>query len=278
LLIGSHQSTAGGVDKVFTHGVADECEAIQMFVKSPTRWSAKELTSEEITTFIDKLSDFGKDNLVTHSAYLINLASLDDNTKSKSEICLADEMQRSSNLHIPYYVMHPGSKGTGDLDTALSMIASGIDMIYDNYDITSMMLLENTAGAGNHTGGELEDLVKIIDKSKHKDKIGVCIDTCHAYVYGYDIKTDYESFATKLYSFFGDKVKVFHLNDTKKELGTKSDRHELIGKGFLGEEVFKNIINDNRFKSALGILETPVAKGETYLEEVRLLKSFRIKG
>ncbi len=275
MLIGAHQSASGGVDNVFKGANADECESIQLFVKSPTRWSGKELTDEEVESFLSKSSEFGKNAIVTHSSYLINLASLDLEVRAKSDISLQEEMLKCNKLEIPYYVMHPGSKGTGELDTALGMIAQGIDNVYDNNDIKTMMLLENTAGAGNLTGGELEHLVRIIDKAKHKDKIGVCIDTCHAYVYGYDIKNEYDKFADKLHSYFGDKLKVFHLNDAKKELGTKLDRHEFLGKGFIGIETFERLVNDKRFKDTLGILETPVKDKQTYLEEVRLLKSFR---
>jgi deoxyribonuclease-4 len=185
---------------------------------------------------------------------------------------MKDELSRCDKLKIPYYVLHPGSPLDSGFDAGMERIISGIDEIYSNGEVSAITLLEITAGMGNTIGGRFEHLEAIIESVKHTDKIGICLDTCHMYASGYDIVNDYDKIMDDVEQKFGNKLKIIHLNDSKGALGEHKDRHELIGKGHIGLETFRRLVNDKRLKNVLGILETPV---EGYSEEVALLKSLR---
>lgn len=273
--IGAHQSIAGGLYKSIERAISDDCECLQVFVKNANRWVAKALEDEAVDRFVEALSTFGNENVCAHSSYLINLASNKEDTYQKSMIALADELERCDRLKIPYHVMHPGAHlGQGE-DVAIKKIAASIDQVYGEYDFQSQILLETTAGQGTCIGHRLEHIEAIIHQSRFSHKIGVCLDTCHLFVAGYDLKNDYDCVVDEIFRRFGDKVKVCHVNDSRKELGTRVDRHDLIGKGFIGEEYFVRLVNDKRFENVLGILETPIGSDTTYQNEVYLLKSMR---
>lgn len=273
--LGAHESVAGGIFKAIELAVRDECESLQVFVKSPNRWAAPELTPKDIQKYKELSAQFGVNNVAAHAAYLINLASTKTDVRDKSLICIKDELKRCDDLGIPYYVMHPGSSLDSDFNTGLLKICDGINDIYRDGEYRAMLLVESTSGMGNTIGGRLEHLQQICECVDCPDKVGVCLDTCHMYSAGYDIAGDYDTVMDEVFTRFGDKLKVFHLNDTKFGLGSRKDRHELIGRGFIGAEAFRLLVNDTRLSDVLGILETPVAANETYMDEVRLLKSFR---
>ena len=270
--IGAHESIKLGLDKSIDLAVADGCEAMQIFVKNSSRWTAKPLEKNSIDAFLQKSKTFGSGNICAHATYLINLASANEVNIPKSISAIRDELLRCDSLDIPYYVLHPGAHGGLGVDVGIEKIVNGLNNVYEE-DFKCVTLLETTAGQGTSIGHKIEHIAKIMDEVKFKDKIGVCLDTCHLYAAGYDLVLEYESVISDIFSLYGDKVKVCHINDSKKDLNTRVDRHELISKGFIGEGMFRKLVNDSRFRDVLGILETPVE--DNFSKEIELLKSFR---
>ncbi len=273
--LGAHESVAGGMHHAVSRAVEDGCESLQLFVKSPNRWAGTAVKPGEIELFLEQGADFGFANITTHSAYLINLASPRDDVREKSILSMKEELSRCDLLKIPFYVLHPGSPLDSGFDAGVERIVQGVDTVYAGRDISAMLLLEITAGMGNSIGGRFEHLQMICDRVRCGAKIGICLDTCHMHAAGYDIVDKYEQVMEEVGSRFGDKLKVMHLNDSKNPLGAHKDRHDFIGKGTIGLETFRRIVNDIRFKDVLGILETPVGEDETYKKELELLKSLR---
>ncbi|WP_022850086.1 deoxyribonuclease IV [Limisalsivibrio acetivorans] len=275
MLIGAHESASGGVYKAVDRALADECESMQVFVKNNNRWKAKPLTDKEIEKYHTEIEKLGAGNVCTHASYLINLATDKEETYEKSVNGMKDELDRCDKLGIPYYIIHPGSHvGQGE-EFGIKKIADSISDIYNDGDYKTMLLLEITAGQGTNLGYTFDQLGEIMDKCGLDERIGICLDSCHMYSAGYDIVNEYDKVFDKLFDQFPGKIKVFHLNDTKFPHASKRDRHEFIAQGEIGEDFFKRVVNDERFKDVLGVLETPVKGDDTYLEEVRLLKSYR---
>lgn len=271
MLIGSHQSIAKSIDLSIKRALADGCECLQVFVKNNNRWEGKKISGEEAEKFRNALKNSGL-KVCCHATYLINLASYKKDVYSKSIKTYIDELSRCDRLDIPYYVIHPGSHLDKERDDGIKLIAESIDKAY-THGYECMTLLEMTAGQGTGIGHSIQDMLDIIDASENPDKIGICLDSAHIYAAGYDIRDDYDNVFNELFDAFGDKIKVFHLNDSKKALNSRVDRHALIGKGEIGSDFFKKAVNDKRFDGILGILETPVE--ENYKKEIELLKSFR---
>ncbi|MGD9808676.1 MAG: deoxyribonuclease IV [Deferribacterales bacterium] len=273
MLIGSHQSISKSIDLSIQRALADGCECLQIFVKNNNRWIGKELSEAEAEKFRSELALSGL-KVCAHSCYLINLASFKDDTYQKSLTCIRDELSRCDRLGVPSYVIHPGSHvGEGE-QAGIKRIAESLDRIYDE-GYECMTLLEMVAGMGTNIGYSIENMLDIIKYSNHKEKLGICLDSCHIFAAGYDVKDDYDKVFNDLFDAFGDKIKVFHLNDSLKPLGSRRDRHAKIGEGEIGGEFFKKVVNDDRFNDILGILETPVE--ENYSDEIKLLKSYREK-
>jgi len=271
MLIGAHQSITKSIDLSIKRALADNCECLQIFVKNNNRWEGKPLLDETVEKFKTELKRSGL-KVCAHSSYLINLASFKEDTYAKSVICYEDELTRCDRLQIPYYVIHPGSHLKHGEDVGIKRIAETIDQTYDK-GFETMTLLEMVAGQGTNIGYSIQNMVDIIEASAFSDKLGICLDSCHIFAAGYDIRDNYDKVFDEMFSAFGDKIKVFHLNDSKKPLDSRRDRHELVGKGEIGEEFFKKVVNDSRFSDILGILETPF--DENYQQEVELLKSYR---
>lgn len=273
MLVGAHESISGGVSKAISRAVDDECEAVQVFVKNSNRWVAKPLQPDEIEKF-RQMTARSNITVCCHSSYLINMATVNSETRQKSFDSMCDELKRCDDLGIGYYIIHPGSHlGEGE-DVGIKKIAEMLDDIY-NQGFSAMTLLEITAGQGSNLGYRLEHLERIIQDSRYSDKIGVCLDSCHMYSAGFDIVEKYDEVFEEIFQKFPDKIKVFHLNDSKKPLASKLDRHEMLGKGIIGLDFFKKVVNDARFDKVLGILETPIGEKDTYLGEVKILKSLR---
>lgn len=272
--IGAHQSIGGGIFNALIDANNDTAQALQIFTKSSNQWNGKPLDDETVDKYMELAKPFGVKNIVAHSSYLINLASMTEETLAKSKVAVADELARCDKLMIDYFVMHPGSHGGSGVDIGVTKIVDALDEIYANGNFNAITLLETTAGQGASVGSKFEDIKAIIDKSDNKTKLGVCLDSCHIYAAGYDIVNDYEGVISTLFDMFGDKIKVIHINDSKKELGSKVDRHACLGQGFIGEGFFRNMMNDKRFESVLGVLETPIEKGDTYKREIELLRSY----
>ncbi|HUX07561.1 MAG TPA: deoxyribonuclease IV [Acidobacteriota bacterium] len=275
--LGAHMSIAGGVDLAVDRGVSVGCDTIQIFTKNSNQWRAKPLLAEDIAGFKQKLERSGINPVVAHDSYLINLASPEPELLERSRNAFFEEMKRAEALGIPYLVMHPGShKGSG-VDAGLRTIAESFDLLHEKTaGLQLAVLLETTAGQGTNLGFTFEQLRRIIDMTSEGGRLGVCLDTCHAFTAGYDIATS-DGYGRMWQEFDGeiglDRLKVIHLNDSKKDLGSRVDRHEHIGKGTLGLEPFRMLVNDERLREIPMILETP--KGPDYAEDKENLAILR---
>jgi len=261
LLLGAHMSIAGGVDKAILRGHNLGCTAIQMFLKYNTRWEGKPLMPEEQEAFLANRKEMGMSHCIAHNCYLINLASPDETIYHQSLSAMRDEMDRSSRLRIPFLVIHPGShKGSGEGE-GIKKIASSLNLLLEKSGESGVMiLLETTAGQGTGIGYRFEHLAEILNRIKQQNRIGVCLDTAHIFAAGYDIRTRraYRSTLEEFDRVIGlERIRAIHLNDSQKPLGSRVDRHEHIGRGFIGVEAFRCLMNEERFFNVPKILETP---------------------
>ncbi len=271
-------SIAGGISKAVYRAHEIGCETFQIFTKNQMQWKIPELDGKETEKFKSSLKKFRIAPGTVHSSYLVNIASPDEKTRLRSINDLSEDLKRAERLGINFLVFHPGAhKGKG-VEYALSAIVEGIDEILRrNAGSGTMLLLETTAGEGTNVGNKFEHLSYIIGRVKSPERVGVCIDTCHIFAAGYDIRTKeaYENTMKEVKNTVGfEKVKAFHLNDSKRELGSGIDRHAEIGKGIIGLDAFDFLVNDPNFENVPGILETP--GGETaYKRNIRILKNLR---
>lgn len=263
LALGSHMSTSGGgPPKALERAAALELEACQLFTKSERQWAAKPLTDEQIEAFhLGLEADTTLDRrVVAHDSYLINMATPDDDLWAKSRAALLVELQRCDTLEIPYLVSHPGAHvGSGE-EAGIARIVEAVNRVLaERPDGATMLLLETTAGQGTTLGKTFEELAEMVAGIEDKARVGVCFDTCHTFVAGYDIRTP-ETYAETMRTFDEivglDQIRVFHLNDAKFGFGSKKDRHQHIGEGEIGLEGFRNLVNDPRLAGRMGVLET----------------------
>lgn len=260
VLLGAHMSIGGGLENALIDGASIGCTAIQLFTKSNRQWGVKSLTEEETVLFKETQKKTGIEIVVSHASYLINLASPDHSTALKSITALKQEIHRCAQLDIPYLVLHPGSAVSHTLEQALEQTINNLNQVLKESSKEVKILLETMAGQGSSLGSSFEQLAQIRGESNYKDQIGFCADTCHLFAAGYDFSTPekyaglWEQFDTKLGL---SHLRVLHMNNSKKELGSRVDRHEAIDKGFIPLEAFKLIMNDERFFSIPKILETP---------------------
>ena len=275
--LGAHMFITGGLHKAIEHGEELGCESIQIFTKSNRSWKAKEITDEAIDAFLTKSSETKVSPVFTHNTYLINLCSTDKIKLENSYTGMLVELERAEKLELPYTVLHPGSHlGIGE-EKGLKRIADNLRQLFsetEGYKIK--VLLETMAGQGTNLGYKFEHLATLLNLIDYPDRTGTCFDTCHAFTAGYDFRTEkgYEEVISAFDSIIGlNHLLVFHLNDSLKECGSRVDRHEHIGKGYIGIEGFKHFLNDQRFKSIPGVLETP--KGKDYAEDKKNLKVLR---
>lgn len=274
---GAHESIAGGVFNAIFKGKQATCDTIQMFNKSNSQWRAKKLESKEVDQFFAAIEETGVTVACSHSSYLINIASPDKALNTKSYNSLKEEMERCNLLKIPNLVLHPGSHvGTGE-EVGMDAIVANLNKLFDELESNTVTLcLEATAGQGTNLGYKFEQLAYMIDKVEDKDHMGVCLDSCHIFAAGYPLvdPKDYKKTMKSFDDIVGvDRLKVFHLNDSLKDIGQKRDRHEHIGKGFIGLEGFRNIVNDPKLKKVPMVLETP--KGDDLKEDIENLKILR---
>jgi deoxyribonuclease-4 len=259
ILLGAHMSIGGGVFNAILRGKELGCTTIQIFTKSANQWKAKEITSEDIEKFKQVQKETEITPVVAHDSYLINIGSRDKDLLQKSRESLLVELTRSEKLGLPYLVMHPGSNP--DEKEGIKKISDSLNWVFSqSAKYKAKICLETTAGQGNTLGYGFEQIAQIIDLVNEKERIGVCYDTSHTFAAGYDIR-DKKAYANTFKEFDKivglKKIGVIHLNDSKKELGTRVDRHEHIGKGFLGLEAFKILMNDPNFEKIPKIIETP---------------------
>ncbi len=277
-LIGCHVSIAGGVENAPIHGGELGCEAIQIFTANQMQWRGSPISEESRSKYFEGLKKYRIRQIVTHDSYLINLGSPDPAKLAKSRKAFIDEMDRSEFLDIPYIIFHPGSHmGRGD-DYALKTIAESLNYaIESRTNYKSILLLENTAGQGSNVGYKFEQLRSIIDQCSYPERLGVCFDTCHAFAAGYDVVSEekYRETFKKFDEIIGlDRLRVFHINDSKREPGSRIDRHACLGEGLIGWEFFQRLVNDEQFNELPMILETP-GGNEVFAREIEELKNFR---
>jgi deoxyribonuclease-4 len=259
--IGAHLSIGGGLPRAVDRAVASRCEALQIFTKSAGQWRARVLPSDEIVLFRRRVDDTGIQPVVAHNSYLINIAAADPALRQRSIEALTEEYDRAEALGLLGLVMHPGSYTTGSEDAGLELIARGLRVLLRaRRRASALILLEHTAGQGTNLGHRFEHLARILERVDGSPRIGVCLDTCHLLTAGYDI-TSPEGYSRTFHEFDRlvglDRVKVFHLNDSKKPCGSRVDRHEHIGKGCLGLDAFRRLLTDPRFDRLPMLLETP---------------------
>lgn len=272
LLIGAHLSVSGGIENAIIKAVELECPVIQIFTKNARQWSPPPLKENNIKIFLEMQKETNI-LIASHDSYLINLAAKDKEKRNKSINSFTDELFRTKLLNIPFLVFHPGTANETTEIHAVKLIAQAIDQsIEESKNTNTALLIETTAGQKNSIGYKFEHLRDIMDYSKYKKRLAVCFDTCHAFAAGYNIKTidGYQDTINEFERIINLKLlKFFHFNDAIGDLGSHLDRHEHIGKGKLGLDVFKFIINDERFKNIGKCLETP--KGDNYeFDEINL--------
>jgi len=261
VLLGAHMSIAGGVHTAIERAVRIGCTALQMFVKNNNQWKGKALSDEDVATYKDALSKARIGPVVVHDTYLINLCASDRSILRKSRDALTDELQRCEKLGVDYLNFHPGAHmGRGEKE-GIERIAESLNMIHTRtkgFRVKSV--IESTAGQGTALGYKFEQLKDMIDLVDEQERMAVCIDTCHIFAAGYDIVSEegYHRTFREFDDIIGlDRLVAFHVNDSKRELGSRVDRHEHIGKGKIGLEGFRLIMNDERFVNIPKILETP---------------------
>ncbi|MFH1760590.1 MAG: deoxyribonuclease IV [bacterium] len=274
-LLGAHVSAAGGVSNAIDNGEALKCAAIQIFTKNQRQWFAPELKPEESGLFRQKWSKSGIKSIVSHSSYLINLASPDDVLREKSIDSFIDEINRSDNLGLTGVVFHPGSHVGAGESKGLANVIKSINLIIEKTaESKSKIILETTSGQGSSLGYKFEHLRDIIAGIENKNRMGVCIDTCHIFCAGYDIRTgeEYEKTVKLLDSIITLKnIIAIHFNDSKNDFGSGKDRHECVGKGLIGKKAFELFMNDNRFEDIPKILEIP-GGDKAFKKDLRILR------
>ncbi len=264
MLIGAHLSTAGGVDKAFGRAVELGCPSFQIFTKSNRQWKAKPLEPEVVERYHQQQEETGLSPVVCHASYLLNLGTPDDAIWNKSIDALVIELERCELLKIPYLVLHPGGHMKQGVEAGIARAVDGLNIVHERLpDYQVKVTLEITAGQGTHFGRTFDEIAQLIEGTKQSDRLAVCFDTCHALAAGYEFRDpeSYEAMIAEFDRIVGlDRLKVFHFNDSEKDLGSHVDRHTHIGDGFIGLEPFGYFLNDPRFADTPCLLETPVKK------------------
>jgi len=275
--VGVHVSISGSIDLAIDRALERRCDTFQIFTRNPRGWKFKGLSEGDVENFTLKLADSGITPAVAHMPYLPNLASPKEDIYEKSVETLTAEVHRCGLLKIPYLVTHLGSHLGAGMDVGHRRIVDACNKALSEVKNNAIILLENTAGTKNSMGGTFEDIQYIIDRVEQKNRVAVCFDTCHAFAAGYELRNE-DALNKTLEHFdevFGlELLNVVHLNDSKGDLGSRIDRHEHIGLGFIGEKGFKTILRNETIRQLPLILETPIDKRrDDYenLEKVRCL-------
>lgn len=276
-LLGAHMSIAGGVDKALLEGKKVDCDVIQIFTKSSRQWAAQPYSKEEVQNFLQNQKETGIVAVIAHDSYLLNLGSPDTGLRKRSVRGFINEMERCETLSILNLIAHPGAHMGAGEEGGIKTIARSLDEIHTACPgYNAKITLEITAGQGSNLGYRFEQIRSMIDATKESDRLRVCFDTEHAFAAGYDIRTKegYERTFTEFDETIGIKLlAAFHLNDSKKEFHSRVDRHEHIGKGHIGVEAFRLLMNDQRFWGIPMCLETP--KGPDLKEDRENLSLLR---
>jgi deoxyribonuclease IV len=272
--VGVHVSIAGGFSSAVDRAAERGCDVFQIFSRNPRGWRIKDLSTEDAEDFAAKLESSGIGPVFDHMPYLPNLASPKDGVYDNSVATLTTELLRCDQLHTPYLVTHLGSHLGAGKASGLKRILEAINIAFSAAENSVMLLLENTAGTKNSMGGSFGDIAGIIDGLDSK-RVGVCLDTCHLFAAGYELRTQ-EGLERTIDDFDSSiglqKLKLIHLNDSKGGLGSGLDRHEHIGLGEIGELGFKTILGYEKIRALPFILETPIDSRRDDLENMRIAR------
>jgi deoxyribonuclease-4 len=275
-LLGAHVSAAGGVPEAPPRAAAIRATALQLFTKMANRWAERECEDDECTSFRERLVATEVAATMAHDSYLINLASPDATLRARSIASFTTELRRCAALDLDYLVSHPGNY----MDERESGIARNADAISEALTAApgrTILCLETTAGSGTALGASFEELAAIIERVDPalRERVGVCLDTCHVYSAGYDLVQDYEGVLKRFDDTLGlARLRVMHLNDSKTPFASRRDRHELIAEGSLGEAPFRHIMTDERLRTVPKVIETPKLDDAT-ATDTRMLERLR---
>jgi deoxyribonuclease-4 len=274
--LGAHMPTGKGLGAAVRAGAAIACTAVQVFTSSPQQWRSRPVTDAMAADFALACSETGITHTVSHDSYLVNLAALDDEKQTMSVNALIEELQRCDRYGIPLVVSHIGAHMGAGEDAGRERAAHAIRRVLADSPSTVTLLMETTAGQGSSLNAHLEGLAAFRELVPD-NRLGVCVDTCHLFAAGYDIRTDegYDAFWVRFESLLGwAPLMAFHLNDSQKPLGSRVDRHAAIGEGLIGEACFRRLVNDPRFAEVPMVVETPDAETEHAVNVARLRSYF----
>ena len=275
LCLGSHLSVSGGPWKAVEEAIELDIRALQIFTKNASRWVQKPIDPVSVDRFHDAISNWGPHPLLSHDSYLINLASPKEELFEKSIAAFSDELERAELLGIDFLVMHPGAHVGSGVDSGIDRIAKGMLRSFEQVPHTkTRVLLENTAGGGSTMGRSFDELRDLLDAIDTPERTGTCLDTCHMFAAGYELRTEegYDETMRQLDDTLGaNRVFALHLNDSKGDLGSHLDRHMHIGEGLIGNSGFESVMQDPRFSGIPKILETPKVE-DMYRKNLYLLK------
>jgi len=283
MLLGAHESIAKGFGNALFKGKEDGCECVQVFTKSASQWSGRVLNDDDRKPLDVARKETGISRMASHDSYLINLASPNPDAWRKSRDAFLEEARRAEYLGIQALVFHPGSHAESGEDKGIHRIGEALNHVIEQTKGAKVhLLLETTAGQGSYIGHRFEHMAEIIDLAEGNQRMGVCFDTCHSFSAGYDVRTakGWDRVLDDFDSTVGlDRLRAFHLNDTMNDFGSRKDRHEQIGKGKLGIECFRYLVNDKRFEKIPGYLETPPLPNgsDSFAANLRVLKGLRGK-
>ncbi|MBZ5496490.1 MAG: deoxyribonuclease IV [Acidobacteriia bacterium] len=275
-LVGAHMSIAGGIHLAFERGLRAGCRTLQIFLKNSNQWKAKRLTDEDRRLYAEAQEKSGIAPVLAHSSYLINLATPDRALYRKSQAAFVEELKRANFLGVSAVILHPGAHRSSGEVAGIAAIAAALNHALDQVPPPVSILLENTAGQGSSIGHSFEQLAAILEGVRDADRIGFCLDTCHLFAAGYDISIEagYRRTLRLFDRLIGcRKIRAFHMNDCRKPLGCRVDRHTHIGQGCIGLEAFRCLVNDRRFAAVPKILETP--KGDDLKLDLMNLRTLR---
>jgi deoxyribonuclease IV len=278
MLLGAHVSTAGGVDRAPGNARAIGAECMQVFTRNQRRWESPAIRAEVAEHYRSELSLGPAGPVLAHDSYLINLAADDPEKRRRSRGAFGDEIRRADRLDIPFLVAHPGSHLGAGVAEGIRRFTRELDRCLDEAGPESgvTVLLENTAGQGTNLGSDLGELRDIIGSSRHGQRLGVCVDSCHAFAAGHDLRSDagYEATMEALDRAVGfARVRAWHLNDSVGELGCRRDRHADLGEGEIGMAAFERLVRDPRWADRPGCLETPGGPGTWAADIARLARA-----
>ncbi|MCH7521583.1 MAG: deoxyribonuclease IV [Candidatus Marinimicrobia bacterium] len=276
-ILGAHVSIAGGSEKAPGRGKAIDADVIQIFTANQNQWKAKPLTETNIDGFREGMNQGQPQVSITHDSYLINLCSIEKWKLKRAVDTFIEELDRSEALGIDYIVFHPGAHMGAGYEAGCATVAESLNTVLAaRPDHQAKLLVEITAGQGTTVGHSFEQIADILGQVTSPERMGVCFDTQHAFAAGYDVRTPdgWERVLKEFANTIGlEQLRAFHLNDSKRELGDRVDRHEKIGQGYLGLAPFWCLVNDERFADTPAVLETPVENESEYGDELRLLRS-----